>query len=380
MSSNGSRVLLVDDDEALLEALPTALRMRMSEVTVDTCDSAVCALDYIDQTDYDAIVSDIKMPGMDGLALLGAVKVRRPETPTLLITGHGEHDLAVEALRGGAYDFIQKPIDRDYFVASLRRAIRTRQLARQVEQHQLALAELRLAREIQQKLFPAAAPELPGYDIGGASFPASKVGGDYYDYVPMLGGGLGVVIADVMGHGVGPALLMAETRAFLRALSLTCGDVADILSRVNIALVGDTTEQTFVTLLFVRLDPQNHTMHYASAGHTTSYVLGADGRVRLELESTEMPLGIMADATFASTPPVQLRSGDTVFLLTDGVVEAAGTPGIEPFGTERALQIVHRERDRPAGEIVATLYEAVGSFLGGKPQTDDITAVVIKVL
>src|SRR5687768_16565657 len=207
MISNGSRVLLVDDDDALLEALPTALRMRMADVTVDTCDSAVRALDYIDRTDYDAIVSDIKMPGMDGLALLGEVKVRRPETPTLLITGHGEHDLAVEALRGGTYDFIQKPIDRDYFVASLRRAIRTRQLARQVEQHQIALAELRLAREIQQKLFPAAAPDPPGYDIGGASFPASKVGGDYYDYVPMLGGGLGVVIADVMGHGVGPALL-----------------------------------------------------------------------------------------------------------------------------------------------------------------------------
>ena len=380
MSSNGSRVLLVDDDTALLEALPTALRMRMSEVTVDTCDSAVCALDYIDQTDYDAIVSDIKMPGMDGLALLGAVKVRRPETPTLLITGHGEHDLAVEALRGGAYDFIQKPIDRDYFVASLRRAIRTRQLARQVEEHQLALAELRLAREIQQKLFPAAAPELPGYDIGGASFPASKVGGDYYDYVPMLGGGLGVVIADVMGHGVGPALLMAETRAFLRALALTCGDVADILSRVNIALVGDTPDQTFVTLLFVRLDPENHTMQYASAGHTTSYVLGSDGLVRLELQSTEMPLGILADATFASAPPIQLHSGDTVFLLTDGVAEAAGTPGIEPFGTERALEVVRREHARPAGEIVAALYEAVGSFLGGKPQTDDITAVVIKVL
>src|SRR5205814_9369750 len=93
----------------------------------------------IQQHDYDAIVSDIKMPSMDGLALLGKIRELRPDTPTLLITGHGEHDLAIQALRGGAYDFIQKPIDRDYLVAALQRAIHTYQLRRKVKVQQLAL-------------------------------------------------------------------------------------------------------------------------------------------------------------------------------------------------------------------------------------------------
>ena len=128
------RVLIVDDDVALLEALPEALRLRMDGVIVDTCDSGSAALDRIAATDYDAIISDIKMPGIDGLALLAKIRVLRPDTPTLLITGHGEHDLAVQALRGGAYDFIQKPIDREYFVASLRRAVQMRQLTRQVKE------------------------------------------------------------------------------------------------------------------------------------------------------------------------------------------------------------------------------------------------------
>src|SRR6516164_2753828 len=110
---NTPHILLVDDDTALLQA-----------------------------HDYDAIVSDIKMPGMDGLALLAKIQELRPETPTLLITGHGEHQLAIQALRGGAYDFIQKPIDRDYVVAALQRAIQTHQLRRQVKEHQRAL-ELR---------------------------------------------------------------------------------------------------------------------------------------------------------------------------------------------------------------------------------------------
>jgi len=129
-----ARVLIVDDDPALLQALPETLRLRAGGLAVDTCDSASAALDRIATTDYDAIISDIKMPGMDGLALLAEVRALRPDTPTLLITGHGEHSLAVQALRGGAYDFIQKPIDREYFVASLNRAIHTRQLSRRVKE------------------------------------------------------------------------------------------------------------------------------------------------------------------------------------------------------------------------------------------------------
>jgi two-component system, OmpR family, phosphate regulon sensor histidine kinase PhoR len=136
---NDARILLVDDDEALLEALPEALRLRMHGIQIDTSETAFAALERIRDVDYDAIVSDIKLPGMDGLALLTEIKELRPGTPTLLITGHGEHDLAVQALRGGAYDFVQKPIDRDYFVASLERAIRVRRLDRRVEQQRVDL-------------------------------------------------------------------------------------------------------------------------------------------------------------------------------------------------------------------------------------------------
>ena len=133
------RILLVDDDVALLDALPKALRLRLNGLQIDTSETAFDALERIRETDYDAIVSDIKMPGMDGLALLHEIRELRPRTPTLMITGHGERDLAVQALRGGAYDFVQKPIDRDYFVASLQRAIELRRLDRQVEEQQVAL-------------------------------------------------------------------------------------------------------------------------------------------------------------------------------------------------------------------------------------------------
>lgn len=139
MMQNSPYILLVDDDDALLQALPQVLYLRVEGVKVDITDSPLEALKHVQKNEYDAIVSDIKMPGMDGLTLLTKIQEQRPEVPVLLITGHGEHDLAVQALRGGAYDFIQKPIDRHYFVAALLRAVQTHRLRRQVHEQQIAL-------------------------------------------------------------------------------------------------------------------------------------------------------------------------------------------------------------------------------------------------
>jgi signal transduction histidine kinase len=133
------RVLIVDDDEALLEALPGMLALRMPGVAIQACSNALDAVGHLRETVYDAIISDIKMPGMDGLGLLATAREVCPETPLVLVTGHGDADLAVQALRGGAYDFVQKPIDRDYLTAALARAIETFALRRQVREQRQAL-------------------------------------------------------------------------------------------------------------------------------------------------------------------------------------------------------------------------------------------------
>src|SRR2546426_4611915 len=148
-----TRILIVDDDPGLLQALPEALRLRLADVAVDPCASAADALRRIAAADYDAVVSDIKMPGMDGLAVLAEIRARLPNTPTLLITGHGQHDLVLQGLRGGAYDFIAKPIDRDYFVASLKRALETRRLRRQLDEQRSALEQhaVELERSVEER-------------------------------------------------------------------------------------------------------------------------------------------------------------------------------------------------------------------------------------
>jgi YesN/AraC family two-component response regulator len=148
-----AHILLVDDDPALLEALPLTVSLRMSNIEVHTAASATEALTRLQQHPYDAIVSDIKMPGMDGFDLLAITSRQYPDIPVLLITGHGEHDLAIRALRGGAYDYILKPIDRDDLIASLYRALHTRRLQQKLEAQQRTLERyaLDLERLVEQR-------------------------------------------------------------------------------------------------------------------------------------------------------------------------------------------------------------------------------------
>jgi DNA-binding NtrC family response regulator len=137
--SGAARILVVDDDPALLEALPEALRLRFDRIHVDTCDSGTAALSQLEQSDYDAVITDIKMPGMDGLELLAAVRERWPAIPTLLITGHGEEGLAAQAREKGAFDYLLKPLDRDELMSSLERAIQLRRILRRGDRAQASI-------------------------------------------------------------------------------------------------------------------------------------------------------------------------------------------------------------------------------------------------
>ncbi|HUL51274.1 MAG TPA: SpoIIE family protein phosphatase [Candidatus Nitrosotalea sp.] len=239
--------------------------------------------------------------------------------------------------------------------------------------------QFRVAREIQQRLFPKSAPILPGFDIAGVSQAAEATGGDYFDYLTLLNDRIGIAVGDVTGHGIGPALLMAETRAYLRIVGRNRDDAGEILTRANRVLAEDVGYERFVTVLLVSLDPQRRVLAYANAGHPVGYVLDASGEVKAQLKRTGLPLGIKPDTVYPPATEVALASGDVILLLTDGIDEAVA-PGDQLFGVERALEVVRSNRTKTAGEIVDALFAAVRAFSNELPQLDDATAVVIKVI
>ena len=218
---------------------------------------------------------------------------------------------------------------------------------------------------------------LPGFDIAGALFPTKATAGDYFDYIPMLGDCLGVVVGDVSSHGMGPALLMSETRACLRTLSQMYTDVGEILTRANRLLAADSSDYHFVILSMAKLDPRDRSMVYASAGQR-GYLLHPGVDVTM-LDSTSMPLGVQADTVVPSAASITLQPGDLVTFFTDGVAEAE-SPGCVRFGVARALQIIRSERDKTAAEIIKILHDEVLGFCRSQPPADDITIVVVKVL
>jgi phosphoserine phosphatase RsbU/P len=262
------------------------------------------------------------------------------------------------------------------FVAFIRDITERERSRRELLEH---AEQFRVAREIQSHLFPKSPPQVPGFDLAGASFPAAAAGGDYFDFIPMADNGLGLVVGDVTGHGIGPALLMAETRAYVRIAALNRAEPSDILTRTNIALAEDIGSERFVTLLLGRLDPATRRLSYASAGHPPGYLLAPDGSVRMELRRTGVPLGMRPNTEFRNAPPVVLQPGELVLLLTDGIEEAMG-PGEEMFGTDRMLAVLRKNRDKPAAQIVDALYLAVREFCKGAEQQDDVTCIVVKAL
>lgn len=239
--------------------------------------------------------------------------------------------------------------------------------------------EFRAARDIQDRLFPEAPPAIAGFDIAGRSRPASAAGGDYFDFIPLLNNRWGVAVGDVTGHGIGPALLMAETRAYLRALARTHQKVESILTAANRVLAEDIGNERFITMLLVGLDPLTRVLTYVNAGHPPAYIFDRSGTIRLRLGRSGVPLGISPGTPFDTMEPIPLKSGDTILLITDGIEEAMKADD-SMFGEERVLELMRRHIGESAQSMVEALYTAVLEFAGDAPQLDDATAVVIRVL
>ena len=238
--------------------------------------------------------------------------------------------------------------------------------------------QLIAAQRIQERLFPERPPALAGFDIAGASFPAEFTSGDYFDYIPLPEMRYAIVLGDVSGHGLGPALLMASARSFLRVIAGTTGDVGEMMTRANGFLLADKQPDQFVTLFLGRLDPQSRQFSYVSAAHPPAYLLDASGKLKARLESTAIPLGVKPDATFLADKSLALEPGDLAILLTDGVLEATAPDGTL-FGESRVLQVVRDSQRKPAGQIVSSLHRAVLDFRQQESLLDDMTVIVLKV-
>jgi predicted ester cyclase len=236
--------------------------------------------------------------------------------------------------------------------------------------------ELRVARQIQQALLPEATPELDGWEVTSYYQPAREVGGDFYDFLELPDGRLGLVVGDATGKGMPAALVMATTRGMLRAVAQPLDSPGEVLKRVNDALCPDIPSNMFVTCFYAILDPAKGRLRYANAGHDMPYLRHSRGGDASELRATGMPLGLMPEMSYEEKETV-LEAGDSALFYSDGLVEAHD-PHYEMFGFPRLWRLVG-EHDDADGSLVDRLLNELSGFVGdGWEQEDDITLVTLQ--
>ncbi len=240
---------------------------------------------------------------------------------------------------------------------------------------------LTLAREVQQKLLPAASPRIANFDIAGRSVYHEAVGGDYYDFIPLRADDgrerLGVVVGDVSGHGIVAALTMTSVRALLRSFSVADVALPPVMRAVNRHVAADSAAGRFVTLVYFVLEPETRRLRWISAGHGPLLFLDrGTGRFE-ELAAQDIPLGVNADWTFQESDRSDWPPGGLLIIGTDGIWETRSPTG-DAFGKDGLMNVVRANAHLPAAQICDAVVDALAAFSGGTVQSDDVTLVVVK--
>lgn len=256
-------------------------------------------------------------------------------------------------------------------------AIRNARLVRAYLDKERLEQEMHIAKGIQQGMLPRKGIERPRVEVAGFNRPCDETGGDYFDFIPMPGSRLGLVIGDVSGHGIGAALFMATARALLRAFTYKAANPADVLGEVNLFLQRDMPAGSFMSLFFGETDTRTGALRWASAGHNPAVIFRKGVASFEELDKTGPALGLVEGAKYGTgeTPP--LRPGDILLLYTDGLPEAM-SPEKELFGLERVKNLLAGLQERSSQEILNQLVRAVTEFTRREVFEDDLTLVVAK--
>jgi phosphoserine phosphatase RsbU/P len=257
-------------------------------------------------------------------------------------------------------------------------AIHRQFLLEEFAKRQRSQRDLAIARQIQRSLLPESAPAMPGFDIAGWSQAAEEAGGDFFDFQPLNSDELLMVIADVAGHGIGPALLAAECCALLRAVFSLQTNIQQGLNYVNQLLCRHIPEDRFITAFIGILNPTAGVLNYISAGHGPIIILRNSNQSAAELPIQGMPLGIMGDYQYDACGSIQFAAGDVLIALTDGFFEWENAEG-HSFGYEHVCRAALNSMQLPAAKIIENIYTELLCYAQGTKQEDDLTAIVIKM-
>ncbi len=384
-TAQAPRTLIADDQPDIRAAL--RLLLKSAGYQTEAADSPKAVLDAIKDQTFDLVLMDLNYArdttsGREGLDLITGIQALDNEVPIVVMTAWGTVDLAVESMRRGVRDFVQKPWDNSHLLQKVSTQIEQGRLRRR--QHDVEAErrrrdrqlrfELKEAREIQQSLLPNNMPDVRGFDLATAWKPAHTVGGDYLAAFNFDERYTALCVADVAGKGLPAALLMSNMQAVLQSIATQSVSPSELCGRLNQVMFGNTPLHKFISCFYGIVDVQERTITFTNAGHNPPLLVRSGGEF-IRLEEGGLVVGAFADSSYMQRE-IQLYTGDKLLLFTDGLTEAFHASG-EMFGEERLRDCLVAYKGSSASELRTIVLHQVTRFCGNDFQDDAALMVVI---
>jgi len=371
-------ILIVDDTPLNIGVISGALKDSYKTKVATNGEKALALASAEEKPDL--ILLDIMMPGMDGYEVCSRLKSdpATREIPIIFLTGQTAAEDETRGFEVGAVDYVHKPFSPAVVKARVRNHIFLREARAQLASQLLALNnELEMARQIQLSILPHSIPKLPGLEIAARFLPMTSVAGDFYDFIEIDEKHIGILIADVSGHGLPSALIASMLQVALTAQAGYASEPAKVLLGLNHALCGKFTDN-FVTADYVYVDLEKNLMRYAGAGHPPVLQWRNSTGKTAELLENGLVLGMIEEATYDALEfPLEL--GDRYVLYTDGVLEATNSAQ-EQFGADRFMRFIENHKHLAADQFSETFLTELSRWsnqTAEQGQQDDITLLVI---
>jgi serine phosphatase RsbU (regulator of sigma subunit) len=371
-------VLVVDDAPANLQIVNSILK---DDYKIRVATSGAKALVLVKVKPLpDLVLLDVMMPEMDGYEVCAQLK-SAPETrdiPVIFLTGKTEANDETRGLEVGAVDYIHKPFSQAVVKARVHTHLVLREAREQLARQLLSINnELEMARQIQLSILPRETPKIKGLDIAARFIPMSSVAGDFYDFIIVDEKHVGILIADVSGHGLPAALIASMLQVALAAQFAHASEPGRVLAGLNQSLCGKFARH-FVTAAYLFVDTEKGSMSYAGAGHPPLLLWRGSTGSTSEVSENGLILGHFPEETY-SVVQVQVEPGDRAILYTDGILEASN-PSQEMFGTDRFKRFLEANHDLGADQLADSLLDELSRWserTTGQAQQDDITLLTI---
>jgi serine phosphatase RsbU (regulator of sigma subunit) len=373
-------ILLVDDAPANIQVVNSILK---DSYKIRVATNGAKALELANATPLpDLILLDVMMPEMDGYEVCSRLKLdsQTRDIPVIFLTGQTEIENETRGFQVGAVDYIHKPFSPAVVMARVHTHLMLRGVREQLAQQlHIIQKELETARQIQLSILPTEIPKIEGLDIAARYIPMTSVAGDFYDFIVVDEKRLGILVADVSGHGMPSALIASMLKIALAAQVPHAADPAQVLSGLNQALCGKF-DHHYVTAAYLFLDMAKGKLTYAGAGHPPLLLWGASSAGVRDVEENGLFLGKFPWATYSSVD-LPLKAGDWCLLYTDGIPETTNPSEIE-FGINRFRQFLLTQQSTSANQFADHLLEELSAWAARDPSDDmddDITMVAVRI-